>query len=457
MQQARHGHPEDPALAIAASHVPRYTSYPPANHFKPGAGQSLVAPFLAAISQSESVSLYLHIPYCDRLCWFCGCHTKQTLSYSPIRAYVQTITEELRLLRERLPAKPRLSRVHLGGGSPSLLRPEDLGLLRAAIDETFLFAPGHEISIEIDPSDVAPRTIPSLVEFGMNRASIGVQDFDPVVQKAINREQSYDDTRKVVESLRQNGVSAINIDVLYGLPHQDMPRLLATTQQVLSLAPQRIALFGYAHVPWVKPHQRLIPEASLPDAEARVLQARAAAEAITAAGYRQIGIDHFALPGDGLAVAAAAGNLRRNFQGYTDDQSEVLIGLGASSISRFPGGYLQNQVATGRYTAQVKSGGLAFDRGFALSDDDRQRSWVIERLMCDFAFGRDALVDTFGASALGLWHEACVLAQGKLAGIVQIEDGRFVIAGANPTLARHVAAQFDVYLAASAFKYSKAV
>jgi oxygen-independent coproporphyrinogen-3 oxidase len=449
--------PQDLSLAVAASNVPRYTSYPPANHFQPGAGAKLEKPFLSAIEHSEQSSLYIHIPYCDRLCWFCGCHTKQTLSYEPIRSYIRTLIEELRLLRERLASKPRLTRVHLGGGSPSLLRPEELCLLRKAIDETFVLSSDCEVSIEIDPSDVVQRTIPALVEFGMNRASIGVQDFDPKVQQAINRIQSYDATRKVADALRQNGVSAINIDILYGLPHQDTAKLLSTVEQVLSLHPQRVALFGYAHVPWVKPHQRLIPEAVLPGGRERILQARAAAEAIVAAGYLQIGIDHFALPTDGLTIAAGAGKLRRNFQGYTDDQSETLIGLGASSISRFPGGYLQNQVATGRYAALIKDGTLAHDRGFALSDEDRLRSWVIERLMCDFVFRRDDLVKGFGPAALRLWHEACALAHGELATIVSAECGIFSVLEGHRHLARHVASRFDAYLTSSAFRYSKAV
>jgi oxygen-independent coproporphyrinogen-3 oxidase len=447
----------DPSLAIAASSVPRYTSYPPANHFQLGIGAKLIEPFLAAIERSEQASLYIHIPYCDRLCWFCGCHTKQTLSYAPIETYVGTLIEELRLLRNHLTRKPTLSRIHLGGGSPSLLRPAELAALKQAIDSTFTFEPSCEISIEIDPSDVGSTTIPSLTTFGMNRASIGVQDFDPQVQAAINRIQSYEVTRDVVEDLRRNGISKINIDILYGLPHQDIARLLSTVEKVLSLKPERIALFGYAHVPWVKPHQRLIPEDKLPGPEERVTHARISAKAIREAGYVQIGIDHFALPGDALALAAQNGRLRRNFQGYTDDQSEVLIGLGASALSKFPGGYLQNQVATGRYSAQIKDGFLAYDRGFALNDDDRLRSWVIERLMCDFALRRDDLVNIFGVSALRLWHVACALERSELARIVSLEHGIFSIPEESRHLARHVASHFDAYLASSAFKYSKAV
>lgn len=447
----------DSSLAIAASNVPRYTSYPPANHFQPGIGAKLTEPFLSAIERAGQASLYIHIPYCDRLCWFCGCHTKQTLSYAPIQSYVGTLCEELRLLRNHLTRKPSLSRIHLGGGSPSLLRPAELAALRQEIDRIFTLTPGCEISIEIDPSDVGAATVPSLTTFGMNRASIGVQDFDPEVQKAINRIQSYETTRNVVEGLRRNDINKINIDILYGLPHQDTARLMATVEKVLLLKPERIALFGYAHVPWVKPHQRLIPEAALPGPQERIAHAHISAKAIKDAGYVQIGIDHFALPGDSLAIAAQNGNLRRNFQGYTDDQSDVLIGLGATALSRFAGGYLQNHVATGRYSAQIKDGLLAHDRGYALSDDDKQRSWVIERLMCDFAFRRDDLVNAFGAAAPGLWHEACALAQGALAKIVSVERGTFSIPETNRHLARHVASHFDAYLTSSTFKYSKAV
>lgn len=446
-----------PLLPRNAANVPRYTSYPPANHFQPGMATRLVEPFLSAIAGASQVSLYIHIPYCDRLCWFCGCHTKQTLSYAPIQSYVGTLCEELRLLRARLAGKPALSRIHLGGGSPSLLRPADLAVLRQSIDKIFTLLPGCEISVEIDPSDVGPATIQSLATFGMNRASIGVQDFDPRVQAAINRIQPYEVTRQVVEDLRRNGVRGVNIDALYGLPCQDSAGMLATIEKVLSLRPDRIALFGYAHVPWIKPHQRLIPEESLPGPEERVSQARAAARAITQSGYVQIGIDHFALPDDGLAVAARTGVLRRNFQGYTDDRSEVLIGLGASSIGKFPGGYLQNHAATGRYSALIKDGKLAYDRGFALHEDDRLRGRIIERLMCDFQFSLDDLAAEFGDLARDAWGEAAALAKGSLAAIVSVDQGVFSIREEHRHFARLVASRFDAYLASAGFKYSKAV
>lgn len=437
--------------------LPRYTSYPPANHFQAGLGASLEDAFIRAMAEAKSLSVYAHIPYCDRLCWFCGCHTKQTLSYEPIRAYVPALCTEIGLLRQRLPRDVPVTRIHLGGGSPSLLRAEELTNLRNALARNFDVRPDAEISIEIDPSDLKPESMDGLLAFGLNRASIGVQDFDPLVQEAINRPQSFEITKAAVDRLRAAGITSINMDLLYGLPHQTLPRLQDTVAKVLSMAPDRIALFGYAHVPWIKTHQRLIPEDALPGIEDRLIHARAAAEQIMAAGYVAIGIDHFAKPGDGLAKAAAAGQLHRNFQGYTDDGSDVLVGLGTSSIGRFAGGYLQNAAATGRYLAAIAAGKLTYDRGFGLTLEDQARAWVIERLMCDFAFSRADLECAYPDNAKALWHEAWALAQSKFKSIVTCDDARFVVPPEQRHLARYVASSFDTYLDAKPFQYSKAV
>jgi oxygen-independent coproporphyrinogen III oxidase len=247
--------------------LPRYTSYPSANHFMPGIGTKLSAALLHAIETSDAVSVYIHIPYCDRLCWFCGCLTKQTLSYGPIQAYMETLGREFQLFRDRLACRPKLSRLHLGGGSPSLLHPEELSRLRHDVDRTFEIAEDAKISVEIDPSDSRCDGFGSFLKFGLSRASIGVQDFDPAVQKAINRPQSFEITRDVVNKLRCLGVSSINIDALYGLPLQSLERLTSTIEKIISLEPDRIALFGYAHVPSIKPHQRMIPGELLPGKE----------------------------------------------------------------------------------------------------------------------------------------------------------------------------------------------
>ncbi|MCA0432983.1 MAG: oxygen-independent coproporphyrinogen III oxidase [Proteobacteria bacterium] len=438
------------------STVPRYTSYPPANHFAAGEGAKLESAFVDAARDADAISLYIHIPFCDRLCWFCGCHTKHTLRYEPVKAYIDVLLQEIALWRERLPLRARISKLHLGGGSPSLLTRDDLRRLKAALDQTFTMADA-EISIEIDPTDIKDGSIAALMEFGLTRASLGVQDFDPAVQKAINRLQSYEDTARVVGELRAHGVASVNIDALYGLPLQTEERLRNTIAQVISLKPERVALFGYAHVPWMKPHQKLIPEDELPDNAARFDNARMAAQMLVASGYEAIGIDHFALPQDGLAVAVHDGRLHRNFQGYTDDDAPVLIGLGPSSIGRFHGGYLQNEVATGQYTARVSAGGLPLARGLALTDDDRMRGWVIERLMCDYAFSLEELRQRFGEAADDLVDFAQQIAAFDRDGLCHIACGLFSVTPEAWPLVRIVASRFDAWLDVGTRRYSKAV
>lgn len=444
-------------LARNPQSLPRYTSYPPANHFQPGGGLALREEFQAAVNAAPVVSAYIHIPYCDRLCWFCGCHTKQTLRYGPVQAYVSVLIAEIGLWQKQLTRRPRLSRLHLGGGSPSLLQPADLVRLRAALDAAFEIDGTTEISIEIDPSDVRDGSIEALMDFGMTRASIGVQDFDPVVQKAINRPQGFDITKSLVVNLRAAGVKSINIDALYGLPLQTPQRLARTIAQVIEINPDRIALFGYAHVPWLKPHQKLIRDEDLPGSQERFSHARMAAAMITGAGYDALGIDHFALPHDSLAKAAADGRLNRNFQGYTDDQADILLPLGPSSIGRFAGGYVQNETATGQYMARVQAGDFPFARGLALTADDRMRGWVIERLMCDYAFSFSELAERFGPRAHGLIELAERIAHEDRDGLCEVSDGLFKIWSEAWPFARIVAARFDAWLELVPRQYSKAV
>lgn len=443
-------------LAKYSAPVPRYTSYPTAPQFVSGGGPALSKEMLAGLSPFEPISLYIHIPYCDRLCWFCGCHTKQTLQYAPIAKYIASLVEELRLVGERVGRQP-LAQLHFGGGSPSILRPAEFERLAEALAATFTLDAETEISVEIDPSDCTGAQFSGFQRIGMTRASIGVQDFDPAVQKAINRPQSFADTRRVVDALRRIGVSSLNIDALYGLPLQTVDKLTRTIDQVVRLRPDRVALFGYAHVPWLKKHQRLIDERSLPGSLERFKQAAAAETALLEAGYEKIGIDHFALPGDSLAIAAKTGRLRRNFQGYTTDQCETLIGLGASAIGRFEGGYVQNIVATGQYQAAIAAGDTAADKGYRLTGDDRMRGYFIERLMCDFAVDFATLSARFGNAADPLIGEAQALAAGDADGLCAATAERFFIPEAARPFTRIVAARFDAYLQAKNFRYSKAV
>lgn len=437
--------------------IPRYTSYPTAPHFRDQAGLAIARERLAQVPESGRVSLYLHVPYCDRLCWFCGCHTKQTLKYEPVQRYVDALVAEIALVRERAGKRLGAGHVHFGGGSPSMLRLPEFDRLSTALRTSFLIDEGTEISVEIDPSDVTAETLDGLKLLGVTRASVGVQDFDEAVQKAINRPQTYEQTRDVIAELRSAGVGSLNIDALYGLPLQTLVRLEDTIGKVLSLAPDRIALFGYAHVPWMKKHQTLIHEEDLPGTRARFDHARRAAELIAAAGYEPIGIDHFAKPADCLAVAARAGRLNRNFQGYTTDTCRTLLGLGASSISSYGDAYVQNIVPTSQYEATVRGGVLPAMRGIRLTLDDQIRAFVIERLMCDFALAFTDLERRFGSAARPYIAEARLACANDRFGLSETTGHGVTIPDEARPFARIVASRFDAYLGDGAVRYSKAV
>lgn len=449
--------PDAARLARLSRAVPRYTSYPTAPHFHAGIGNADYARWLGELPAQTALSLYVHVPFCDRLCWFCGCHTKQVLRYDPIAAYLPSVLREIGTVSERLDGRGHVSALHLGGGSPSMLKPEDLLKLVATIRAGYVVSDALEFSIEIDPNDMTPDRYDGLAEAGVSRISVGVQDFDPRVQEAINRIQTLEQTRAVVEGMRARGVRSANLDVLYGLPHQTLATLRMTIDAALSMRPDRIALFGYAHVPWMKTHQKMIDEAALPDFAARLEQAVMAAEQIVAAGYVAIGIDHFALPGDELAQRAAAGTLRRNFQGYTSDAAPALLGFGASAIGGLPQAHVQNVTATGEYVRQIAEHGLAVARGVALSPDDRMRGYVIERLMCEFAVSVDDIRGRFGGRAVAVIKDMRNAAAEDVDGLIAFDGARFAITPEGRPFARLVAAQFDAYLPNGAGRHSVAV
>ncbi len=444
-------------VARYSAPVPRYTSYPTAPHFSDAVDAGTYLSWLRQISRTDPVSVYIHIPFCDRLCWFCGCHTKHTTRYEPVRAYLGVLSQELTLLGEALGFKPQLGQLHLGGGSPSLLKSWDMEELRERLGDVFTFRDDAQISVEIDPSDATTDLFEALNVLGMNRASIGVQDFDPAVQAAINRPQSFEDTRDVANRLRAMGVHSLNIDALYGLPHQTLTTLERTMADVVSLQPDRIALFGYAHVPWMKKHQQMIDESSLPDSGERYRQARRAEAILKEAGYQQIGIDHFARPQDSLARAALDGRVNRNFQGYTDDPCETLIGLGASSIGKTRFGYVQNITATGQYMATVRSGALPIGRGLELSEDDIIRGAFIERLMSDFRVDMKAFRKHHGDAAATVLGEAAIAAQNDPDGLCHISGDSFEIPVDARPFARTVASWFDAYMKKREARYSAAL
>ena len=442
---------------LTAQPVPRYTSDPTAPHFHPGIDAATYASWLAALPAQARLSLYAHIPFCDTLCWFCGCSTKITHRYAPISTYLDALAHEIDTVASLIPPGAVADHIHWGGGSPTILSPSDITRLASLLRQRFTLAPNADFAVEVDPRGMGQDRIDALVEAGLTRVSIGVQDFDPDVQRAINRVQTVAETRAVVDAFRAGGVRSLNIDAIYGLPGQHLEQLSRTLAEVIALAPDRIALFGYAHVPWMKKHQSLIPANDLPGVVERHAQAEAAARILKDAGYIRVGIDHFARPDDALAQAATTGSVQRNFQGYTLDPADALIGLGASAIGRLPQGHVQNEAATGIYQTAVSAGRLATTRGIALSPDDRLRGAVIERLMCDLTFSAPALTAAFGPAAVPVLEIArAILAEDDEGFVTPTADGFRVTEAGRPFL-RILAARFDAYLPQRAAGHSSAV
>ena len=431
-------------LGLFDARVPRYTSYPTAPQFSAAIGPDQVTGWLGEIPENARISLYLHIPFCRRLCWFCACRTQGTKTLEPVAAYVQTLLTEIAMLRDRLPGGIRLSRLHWGGGTPTLLSPDLIERLAGTILTAFPLDDGAEFSVEIDPNEIDPGRMDALAAAGLTRASIGVQDFDPMIQKAIGREQSFEITANAVQMVRDRGIASLNADILFGLPHQDNRRMADSVQKLLALNPDRVALYGYAHVPWMSKRQVMIPGDALPGSESRLGLFNTARDLFLADGFQEIGIDHFARPADGLAVAARTGRLRRNFQGYTDDRAPILIGLGASSISRFPQGFAQNAPATGAYQAAIRAGRLSTTRGHAFSPEDIWRARMIEALMCDFHIDAGEMVADHGLTPARL-ADLFAPVREKFGDMVEIGPAGLTIPERGRPLARMIAMAFDAY------------
>lgn len=437
--------------------VPRYTSYPTAPHFGPSVDGARYRAWLSALDPATPLSLYLHIPYCAQMCFFCGCHTKATRKYEPVVDYLGALADEIQLVAEALPARMRATHIHFGGGSPTILAPRDFAQAMSELGASFEIAPGAGIAVELDPRTTSHEFVGAMADAGVTRVSIGVQDFNPEVQLAIGRVQSPRLTARVVGWLRGHGIDAINMDLIYGLPYQTVDTLIATIDLAAELRPSRIALFGYAHVPWMKAHQRLIPEAALPGLAERWRQYEAAGERLKERGYVAVGLDHFALPDDEIVAAQARGALHRNFQGYTIDAAPALIGLGASGIGALPQGYVANEVDIGRYKAMVREGRLPVARGVAVSGDDRLRREIIERLMCDLAVDLDAIAVHNGLSGYGFEPELSALAPLEADGIVRRDGHRLAVTEEGRPLVRAVCAVFDRYLDQGEARHSKAI
>ncbi|QFT57672.1 Oxygen-independent coproporphyrinogen-III oxidase [Sulfitobacter sp. THAF37] len=424
--------------------VPRYTSYPPANHFEDGFGPRHQTGWLAAVPRGGAVSVYVHIPFCKRLCWFCACRTQGTATLRPVDAYVAILLKEIETVRQTMPEGVRMGRLHLGGGTPTILSPDTMSRLLDALFAAFEPTADLEFSVEIDPTEASDNLLKLLIARGMNRASVGVQDFAEEVQKAIGRRQPLAQTRHVIDLMRAGGVASLNLDLLYGLPHQTAQSFGQTLRHVADMRPDRLAIYGYAHVPWMSKRQIMIKADTLLDNETRFALAQQAHDAFTARGYDSIGIDHYALPTDSLARAAASGRLRRNFQGYTDDPNETLIGLGASAISRFAGGYLQNATATSAYQDRVNQSGLAAHKGYGMSPQDRLIARIVEDLMCRFVFDEAGLRDSFPQEA-DLIHRTGISLMSRFSDVFYIGRGGLEMREHTRPLVRIIASHVDTF------------
>ena len=436
--------------------IPRYTSYPTAPHFSPAVGETAYESWLRDIPSGSRISVYLHVPFCASLCWYCGCHTTVVRGHKPVADYARLIEREIALVGAAC-GELGLGAIHWGGGTPNMLSGEELARLTGALRARFPFAEDIEIAAELDPRILSMDKVRALAACGLGRASLGVQDFDERVQRAINRIQPYEMTRDAVAWLRGSGIRGINIDLMYGLPYQTVESVRKTVDRAALLRPDRIALFGYAHVPWMKKHQRLLPEEALPEPASRFEQAEEAARRLLDHGYVRIGLDHFARAEDPMARSLAAGRLRRNFQGYTTDGCAVLLGIGLSSIGTLPQGYVQNSADFTTYRARIEAGRLATVRGIALSAEDRLRRDVIERLMCELAVDLAEVAEQHGRRADMFASSLPRLIELEEDGLAVRDGWRLRVTEKGRPLVRAVCAAFDTYLESGSGRHSVAV
>jgi oxygen-independent coproporphyrinogen-3 oxidase len=437
--------------------VPRYTSYPTAPHFNQSVDGDTYLRWLGEIDPKTPLSLYFHIPFCDEMCWFCGCYTKIVKRYEPVADYLDLMLDEIALVAAALPSRFTASHLHWGGGSPTMLIGDDWQRTMDAIRKHVDIAADAEVAVEMDPRTATEDYVKALAAAGVNRASIGVQDYDDAVQKAINRIQPFAVTERVIGWLRAGGVTHVNMDLMYGLPHQTLAKVERMVELTAGLGPARIALFGYAHVPWMKSHQKMIDEDALPNAAERWRQFELASARLVELGYVKIGLDHFALPGDDMAEALKNKSLHRNFQGYTTDPAGALLGFGASAIGRLPQGYVQNLSPLKAYKGTIGNGNPPTARGIEFSDDDKLRGDIIERLMCELSVDLNQVCAAHHADPAAFAEDLkkldCLVADEAVA----VNDGRVTVLEAGRPLVRIVASAFDAYLDKGSARHSRAV
>jgi oxygen-independent coproporphyrinogen-3 oxidase len=433
---------------------PRYTSYPTADRFVEAFGEQDLLDWLARRNVGgvhQPLSVYVHLPFCSSLCWYCACNKVLTRDHGRSAKYIKYLGKELALAGERLlrqqGAAPAIAQLHWGGGTPTFLAREEMDALMRMIASRFALAPQAEVSIEVDPRSAPAGTMAHLAGLGFNRVSVGVQDFDPRVQQAVHRVQSEEETRRVIEEARASGFRSVNLDLIYGLPKQSAASFAATLDRVLDISPERIALYSYAHLPKLFTHQRRIREEDLPAPEAKLEIMTHAIGRLTGAGYVYIGMDHFARPGDELAVAQAQGRLQRNFQGYSTLPDADMLGFGISAIGRVGPTYYQNEKTLQEYYAKLDAGHLPVMRGLELAPDDLVRRAVIQALICNFRLSIEAvelawLVDFRRYFAAELADLAAMQADG----LVEVQPDWIVVTPRGRLLVRAICAVFDRYL-----------
>jgi len=439
---------------------PRYTSYPTAPHFSPDvSSESVTAALQKSLSDpSRDLSLYFHIPFCDSLCYFCGCTTTVTRNPLVVDLYLADLRREMDIYQPWISSGRQVRQIHFGGGTPTHLSPEQLSELGRDLHSRFSIADDAEISCEIDPRELTENHIAALRAFGTNRISLGVQDFEEKVQRAVNRVQDEDLVRTVVDWTRKHGIDSLNLDLIYGLPHQTVEGFSRTLDKVLNLHPDRLAIFNFAYVPWMKPHQKLIPESALPAPDTKLAMLSMMIDRLESEGYVYIGMDHFAKVDDELAVAQRSRSLQRNFQGYSTRSGLDILAFGMSSISQYRDLYVQNVKDLKSYHDSVLAGHLPVEKALFMSRDDRMRQELISELMCNLYlnfhdFGEKWAFDPFETLA----DELSQLRVLEADGLLQLQDGVLQVTHTGRLFLRNIAMLFDVYLPSDTAVYSRTV
>ncbi len=436
--------------------LPRYTSYPTAAEFVSEVDNKKQAIWLSTLEE-KSLSLYIHIPFCRSLCWFCGCHTKITKQKGKIETYLHALYREIATVASFLNQQQCVSHLAFGGGSPNILTKDQFSDLMSYLRRWFNFEKGSEISIELDPRLVDHSKVACYSREGVSRISVGLQDFDPRVQKAINRVQSFEETKGVIDNARKEGIDQVNVDLIYGLPLQTLSSMKCTLEKVFLLDPNRVSVFSYAHVPWMKPHMRMIKESEILDARERIAMFKFMEGELLDRGYMAVGLDHFVKEKDSMYQKNLEGSLQRNFQGYTTDENEVMLGFGASAISKYHQGYLQNISDISAYQDEAEANNLLAFRGIELTRDNKISREAIESIMTNLSLDLFALEEKYSLDNAYFEEERRTLSEMEKDGLLTFRENRVQVDAEKRLFLRSVANVFDQYTRKVPKKHSLSV